>query len=287
MSRVREGENLPLIYRPQNLTLTPVEKMIIHHQGSAFFGVRDMINILMNNDGVYYLKWTDEVRALVAVSCCISEARVSEILKEMIRRDYFNKKVFYDHKILTNAHVQKDLVMADRQKVCIIQEFLSFTPTPKQAEKIVFLSLNGGEIPQRKEEKRKDDQLNHNTKLNYSTTNKEKEKAHFVPISLFQEMVNKFKREFPDKYMDDVKYIYDTVDMDLLISKIKSSKWLMGNNWSFKSYLKNYDKVIAGCYDDYKPRATASQGNPAAIKGHNYSKDQLDTLYDDLNQIEI
>ena len=153
MPKAKSGENLPLVYRPQTLTLTPVERIIIQHNGVAFFGVRDVLNILMNNDGVYYLTWTDEVRSLVAVSCCISEGCVSEIVGEMIRRNYYDQKVFAKYRVLTNLKVQNDLLRADRKKVCLIQEFLSSSLTIPKPEKVEIWSLSRGRITQRKEKK--------------------------------------------------------------------------------------------------------------------------------------
>lgn len=250
MPKAKSGENLPLVYRPQTLTLTPVEKIIIQHNGVAFFGVRDVLNILMNNDGVYYLTWTDEVRSLVAVSCCISEGCVSEIVGEMIRRNYYDQKVFAKYRVLTNLKVQNDLLRADRKKVCLIQEFLSSSLTIPKPEKVEIWSLSRGRITQRKE--KKSSTFNHITNLNCTTSNIEEEEGQFVPISLFQEMLNKFKTAFPNRYIADTQYFYDTVDMDLLIEKMQNSSFLRGNNWSLKSCLKNYDKIIAGNYDDYK-----------------------------------
>lgn len=279
-----------LSFRPHNLTLSPVEEMLIQHHGVAFFGVRDVLEILINGDGVYYLRWTDEVRSLVAVKCHISEGRVSEILKEMIRRDYYDRTIFEKYKVLTNSETQEWFIGATkrRKKVVLIKEFLSSSVISKLGENVVFKQEIACKNEQRKG--KQEIQLNNNTNLNLSTSNKEK-KGQPVPLSKLQNMINKFKSAFPDRYTDDVVCIYDNIDMDLLISKINESSWLKGNHWRLVSCLKNYDKIINNVYADDKKERTIylrnKEPNPAAIKSHNHSKEQLDSLLDDLSQIEI
>ena len=279
-----------LSFRPHNLTLSPVEEMLIQHHGVAFFGVRDVLEILINGDGVYYLRWTDEVRSLVAVKCHISEGRVSEILKEMIRRDYYDRTIFEKYKVLTNSETQEWFIGATkrRKKVVLIKEFLSSSVISKLGENVVFKQEIACKNEQRKG--KQEIQLNNNTNLNLSTSNKEK-KGQPVPLSKLQNMINKFKSAFPDRYTDDVVCIYDNIDMDLLISKINESSWLKGNHWRLVSCLKNYDKIINNVYADDKKERTIylrnKEPNPAAIKSHNHSKEQLDSLFDDLNEIQI
>lgn len=279
-----------LSFRPHNLTLSPVEEMLIQHHGVAFFGVRDVLEILINGDGVYYLRWTDEVRSLVAVKCHISEGRVSEILKEMIRRDYYDRTVFEKYKVLTNSETQEWFIGATkrRKKVVLIKEFLSSSVISKLGENVVFKQEIANKNEQRKG--KQENQLKNNTNLNLSISNKEK-KGQPVPLSELQNMINKFKSAFPDRYTDDVVCIYDNIDMDLLISKINESSWLKGNHWRLVSCLKNYDKIINNVYADDKKERTIylrnKEPNPAAIKGHNHSKEQLDSLFDDLNEIQI
>lgn len=280
-----------LSFRPHNLTLSPVEEMLIQHHGVAFFGVRDVLEILINGDGVYYLRWTDEVRSLVAVKCHISEGRVSEILKEMIRRDYYDRTIFEKYKVLTNSETQEWFIGATkrRKKVVLIKEFLSSSAISKLGENVVFKQEIANKNEQRKG--KQEIQLNNNTNLNLTTSNKEKKKGQPVPPSELQKLIDKFKTAFPDRYTDDVVCILDNVDMDLLISKIKESSFLKGNHWRLVSCLKNYDKIIHDVYADDKKERTIylrnREPNPAAIKGHNLSAEQLDSLLDDLSQIEI
>lgn len=280
-----------LSFRPHNLTLSPVEEMLIQHHGVAFFGVRDVLEILINGDGVYYLRWTDEVRSLVAVKCHISEGRVSEILKEMIRRDYYDRTIFEKYKVLTNSETQEWFIGATkrRKKVVLIKEFLSSSVISKLGENVVFKQEIVNKNEQRKG--KQEIQLNDNTNLNLTTSNKEKKKGQPVPPSELQKLIDKFKTAFPDRYTDDVVCILDNVDMDLLISKIKESSFLKGNHWRLVSCLKNYDKIINNVYADDKKERTIylrnNEPNPAAIKGHNLSEEQLDSLFDDLNEIQI
>lgn len=280
-----------LSFRPHNLTLSPVEEMLIQHHGVAFFGVRDVLEILINGDGVYYLRWTDEVRSLVAVKCHISEGRVSEILKEMIRRDYYDRTIFEKYKVLTNSETQEWFIGATkrRKKVVLIKEFLSSSVISKLGENVVFKQEIVNKNEQRKG--KQEIQLNDNTNLNLTTSNKEKKKGQPVPPSELQKLIDKFKSAFPDRYTDDVVCILDNVDIDLLISKIKESSFLKGNHWRLVSCLKNYDKIINNVYADDKKERTIylrnNEPNPAAIKGHNLSEEQLDSLFDDLNEIQI
>lgn len=279
-----------LSYRPHNLTLSPTEEMLIQHHGVAFFGVRDVLEILINGDGVYYLRWTDEVRSLVSVKCHISEGRVSEIVKEMVRRNYYDKVIFDKFSVLTNAETQEWFIGATkrRKKVVLIKQFLSSSVISKLGENVIFKQEIASKNGQRKG--KEETHSNNNKNLNLTTCNKEK-KGQPVPLSELTILINKFKEAFPDRYTDDVVCIYDNVDMDLLIAKIKESSFLKGNHWRLVSCLKNYDKIINNVYADDKVERTIyvknAQDNPAAIKGHNLTEEQLNSYIDDLSQIEI
>lgn len=72
-------------------------------------------------------------------------------------------------------------------------------------------------------------------------------------------------------------------DLDLLIEKVKESRFLKKFNL-LSEMLKKYDLIILGRYKDYYEDKPKSNKKP---KEREYSKEQLNSLFLDINDIEI
>ena len=77
-----------------------------------------------------------------------------------------------------------------------------------------------------------------------------------------------FSRCFPNKLID-CSFDDDKYNMNRLIALIRMSDFLKTVEWPLSTYLKHYDKIIAGAYKDYKP--TSQQNN----NRHSATDDEL------------
>ncbi|WP_338231623.1 Lin1244/Lin1753 domain-containing protein [Companilactobacillus muriivasis] len=64
-----------------------------------------LLGTIYQDEG-YYMKWDDDVRFLVADDVGASESAVDELVNKALKVDFFNKKMFDDHKILTSHGIQ-------------------------------------------------------------------------------------------------------------------------------------------------------------------------------------
>ena len=106
----------------------------------------------------------------------------------------------------------------------------------------------------------------------------------------FPSLIKKFK-ESTNKYVNDVKVIPIGIDLDLLIQKINNSTFLKNaNNFTLKQCLKNYDKIIAGVYDDDSNKGKKQNINVSSknlVHERTYSSDELNSLYTDPDSIKF
>ena len=73
----------------------------------------------------YFLCWDEEVGFLVADEVGVSEALVLEVLQQALRVDFFNQKLFDEHKVITSTGIQKRYfaAVARRSKVEVIEKY--------------------------------------------------------------------------------------------------------------------------------------------------------------------
>ena len=70
-------------------------------------------------------------------------------------------------------------------------------------------------------------------------------------------------------------------DIDKLLTELKNCN--IGYKLNFKSVVNNYDRIIAGEFRDF----TKNNNPNLQISTHNYTKEMLNSLYDDLDSIEL
>ena len=140
---------------------------------------------------------------------------------------------------------------------------------PKTAE-----DLNKGKG---KKEKKKENEV--------SYVEEENNKVHSTED--FTSLINKFKNA-TNKYTDDVHTLPLCIDMDLLINKINQSQFLKNaNNFTLKICLENYDKIIAGVYDDSNKKQNINVSSKNLVHERTYSTDELNSLYTNPDSISF
>lgn len=120
--------------------------------------------------------------------------------------------------------------------------------------------------------KNKNKNKNKNENKNILERNKQREKQTEFVKSLSQKF-NKIKINVEN--IDSEKY-----DLEKLIQAISKSNYLQSAPLSF--ILKNYTKVINGEYDNITPTDPKQE-----FLKHNYTREELNNIFDDLDKIEI
>ena len=100
--------------------------------------------------------------------------------------------------------------------------------------------------------------------------------------SLSNEDLEKFKEVFPNKLTEGKYTVPSNFEMDKLISEVKESDFLKSNNnLSLPWLINNYDKIINGAYKDYVKK------NENTIVTHNYTTEELNSFFTDLDSLDL
>ena len=118
----------------------------------------------------------------------------------------------------------------------------------------------------------------------YPQTRKRRQKFRPPEESEMSEKQLKFRRAFPDKVIDCV--IKDDIDIDEVIARVKRSTFLMKTvNITLKSILGPcYKRLMAGGYED-KDYLVVQKTTFST--GRNYTKEEMNALFQSVDEIEI
>lgn len=94
-----------------------------------------------------------------------------------------------------------------------------------------------------------------------------------------------FKAKYPEKVRNEAFEIPEKVDIHKLIEKIEASPWLQ-KNFYLEIMCQKYDDIIADKYAPFE-KVPKAQETPSKNKGRNFTKEELDGLFDDMENIEL
>lgn len=231
----------------------------------------------------YYFEITDDVILLFKQEIGVNDNIIPEVINECIARGLFDKEMYDKYRILTSNEIQKEYLNAVRKRkdfeikeeyrlpfaTIFLKKAEEKQKTAEESEKTAE-ELNKG-----KESKIKGNK----TTLIYESDNTA------VEPPCHSQLIEEFKNA-TNKYVADVKTIPLGVDMELLTNKVKNSKFLMNaKNMTLKQCLKHYDKIIAGVYDNDAPKQNTT--NTDVILSHNYTKEELNSFYTNLDEFKL
>ena len=98
--------------------------------------------------------------------------------------------------------------------------------------------------------------------------------------------MNTYDRDFYATWTNSWNMSEELIDYAAMISAGKAQP-MQYMNKILSTWSNNNVKTLEQAKSQTPPADTTTKTNPAAIKGHNYSKEQLDSLYDSLEEIEI
>ena len=239
---------------------------------------------IYKEDG-YYLQISDDTYLLWQMKMQTNESIIADIVEFCVQRDIFDKAMFEKYKILTSNEIQKDYITATKRRKDIalnVNYLLEF------ARKFVELQTKTEELHTETEElhtktqqekKTTEDENNSTITIKNKTTPNEHSDDDLAGASLSNSKIEKFKIAFPNKLIDTNK-VSDSIDMEKLIQAINDSPFLRSaNNFTLKVCCKYYDSIIAGKY--------AQTPNITVHTDHNYTKSDLDSLYKNIDDVDV
>lgn len=266
-------------YPSQNSTALKLVEAKYKLRGVAIY--LKILQKIFNEEG-YFMQISDDIILLFKQEIGVNDNIIPELINECIARGLFDKEMYERYKILTSDNIQKEYLNAVRKRknFNIKEEYrlhfaTNFLKTAeekrKTAEEIKKTAEETDKGKESKEKKRK------NTLINESEKTAVEPPCHSQQIKEFAESTN--------KYVGDVTTVPVGIDMQLLTKKVKESNFLMGaKNMTLKQCIKHYDKIIAGVYDNDKPK---NKQNNNVIITHDYDKEELDSYFTNLDDIKF
>ena len=242
----------------------------------------------------YFYKISNDIILLINKEFGVNDDIVLDVINECLTRGLFDKSMYEKYNILTSDDIQKDYLNAVRKRKYIeIKEeyrlpfacnfFKKAEEIEKTAEDLLKMAeeMNKGEESKVKESKVINVEEGNN--LLHSTNEQD-----------FPTLIDKFKNA-TNKYVGDVKVIPIGVNIDLLIEKVNNSDFLKNApNFTLKQCLKNYDKIIAGVYDNDSNRNRNlfknNSAKPTAEHHTNertYTTEELNSFFTNIDDIKF
>ena len=254
-------------YRPENCYLDDNTRLMISAVGLNGFAIYTLLlNKIYGEEG-YYVKWTSDVEALFAMQIGANKTTVSECVKYLIARNFFDKEMYNKYKILTSLEIQTEYGRVTYKRVnqwhtpqYVYSSILSTQNDSnlKQNDSNLGEKVNGNNTEKRTAEKRKSE----------SQSNSESESiSEPTPALLLSQKLNKQLKNH------NLKIDVNEINLDRLCNAVLESDFLQkANNLTVDWLVKNYDKVIRG---DYKNIDTNTiKKNAAIIHQRDYSKEE-------------
>ncbi len=113
-------------YFPFPTVLDQKRKLMRAHFGSEALYVEVLIMMQIYGEDGYFCKWSDDASTLFSVEHGIKKERLDRMIKEMVKREIFDKDLYENYGILTSAEIQENFFLAckRRKKVKVIEEYI-------------------------------------------------------------------------------------------------------------------------------------------------------------------
>ena len=126
--------------------------------------------------------------------------------------------------------------------------------------------------------------LNNQNNLNDNVNDNVNERN--IGLFLSQKDIETFKNNFPNKHIKEKEPITSNFDFNKLMQAINASEFLKSSdNLSFAWFVANYEAVINGNYKNFTQSTTAK--NTSTINTHNYTKEEVESFFTDLDKLEL
>ena len=254
-------------YRPENCYLDDNTRLMISAVGLNGFAIYTLLlNKIYGEEG-YFVKWTSDVEALFAMQIGANKTTVSECVKYLIARNFFDKEMYNKYKILTSLEIQTEYGRVTYKRVnqwhtpqYVYSSILSTQNDSnlKQNDSNLGEKVNGNNTEKRTAEKRKSESQSHSESESISES---------TPALLLSQKLNKQLKN------RNLKIDVNSINLDRLCNAVLESNFLQkANNLTVDWLVKHYEQVVRG---DYKNIDTNTiKKNTAIIHQRDYSKEE-------------
>lgn len=152
-----------LDYFPLDTDMDNDDKTVLVESRYGLEGFAILIKLMMKiyKTGYYY-KWTERERLLFSKRIGANEKLISDIVRDCIEWEFFDKKMFMKYQILTSKGIQKRFFEAVKRRLRI-DVYMMYTLIDVYAYinevNVNINSINDDTNPQRKEKKRKEENI--------------------------------------------------------------------------------------------------------------------------------
>lgn len=236
-----------------------------------------LMNISESDDAGYFIEYSQDNRQLLARKIGTDNKFLHRVVWRCLERGLFDKVMFEKYNILTSVDIQDKYFFGKQRcsKMRVIVDYLYdfvYKNYENVLKKAIYVNKNG-EIVNKNEQTTQDEDQDENK-------NKEKDQTALA-LSL-----KKFKQAFSEKTVPENYQLPSYVNIDALIDAVNQSPQFLKicNNLDLKWLTENqdrYDKIIRGDYKKFTPKQEPTHEN------RNYSQEELQSFYTNINDIEI
>lgn len=262
-------------YRPIECYFNDNMRLLIANTGLSGFAIYNLLlNKIYGEEG-YFVKWTSEVETLFAFQLNVKGQTVSECIKYLIARGFFDKDMFDKYNILTSREIQLEYLRITKQRKRVNQwhtpqyvfsDILNCQNDSELGENSSEMSENARSLTTEKEQSKEQSE----EKQSDNKSNSESESiGEMSPAMYLSQKLN--------KKLSNKKLQIDTtkVDIDKLCEAVSKSIFLQqANNLGVDWLVEHYDEVIRG---DYKTidNTKKNKNNGATLRQREYTKEEL------------
>lgn len=244
-----------------------------------------LLQKIFSEEGYFY-KISDDVILLLKQEIGVNDNIIPDVINECLTRGLFDKSMYEKYSILTSDEIQKEFLNAVRKRKNIeMKEEYRLLFARNFFKKAEEIEKTAEDLPKMAEEMNKGKE----SKVKENKVNDLEEGIKLIDTTIDSPtLINKFKNA-TNKYVGDVKTLPIGIDIDLLIQKVNNSDFLKNApNFTLKQCLKNYDKIIAGVYDNDSRKI--NQNINVAKKSSNertYSSEELNSFFTNIDDIKF
>ena len=264
-------------YRPENCYLDDNRRLLISATGLNGFAIYTLLLDKIYGEEGYFVKCTSDLEALFAMQIGTNKTSVSECIKYLLARNFFDKEMYNKYKILTSLEIQQEYERVTTKRV-------NQWHTPQYVYSSILSRQNDGRLKQNDSNQGNIDNGNNTEKRTAKQSESKKESKSYsesendltaTPAVLLSQKLN--------KELKNPKLKIDTneINIDALCNAVLESDFLQkAPNLNVDWLVKHYKDVIGG---KYKNIEVNSNKNTAIIHQRNYTKEEMDNVFSNID----
>ena len=261
-------------YRPTTCYYDDSTKILISKFGLRGYAIQQLLINKIYLENGYYLKLNDDILQLFAMEIKAQSNLVQQIINYMLERGLFDNEMYKNFSILTSQEIQQEYARITYKRVnqwhtpqyvldSVIQSIQNDSGK-SQTDSNLGENDNGNKTEKRTAKKSE-------SQSESDSIVESKTKGEPTPAQLLSQKLN--------KQLKNQNLAIDTnkVNIDELCARVLESDFLQNaSNLNIDWLIKYYDEVISG---KYKTIGRGKAQNPVAIQQGQYSKEELDSVF--------